>query len=141
MDSPPPSNLLLDPLSELTSIIQLNAFGLDLSGERTHIVLGDSFPITQEDRDRIAIASIRSGEIQDGVCAKAVLGLQGGEGEAVVVLDQRGYTVCAPFTFTFTFAAAPTQTIGQRGTVKARELADSAIAARSDIDHRHQDES
>ena len=92
MGSPPPSNLLLDPLSELTSIIQLNAFGLDLSGERTHIVLGDSFPITPEDRDRIAIESIRSGEIQPGVVAKAVLGLMGGEGEAVVVLDQRGYT-------------------------------------------------
>lgn len=91
MSSPPPSNILSDPVSELASALQMNAFGLDPA--TTSIVLEESFPITSEDRERIGLEAIRSGQIGEGVTAKAKIGLVGGEGNIVVVLDRRGYTV------------------------------------------------
>lgn len=89
--SPLPSNLLTDPLSELTSALQLNLFGLDPA--TTAVLVEECFPVTPEDRERIGIESVRSGQIGEGVTAKAKVGLQGGEGSMVVVLDRRGYTV------------------------------------------------
>lgn len=69
----------------------MNAFGLDAT--TTSIVIEESFPITPEDRERIGLEAIRTGQIGEGVTAKARVGLPGGEGVMVVVLDRRGYTV------------------------------------------------
>lgn len=94
LDLEPTSNLLLDPLSELIQVIQVNAFGLDTAApERTQLDLAQSFPLTPEDRERIARETIKSGQIQSGVEARAVLGLAGGEGSVTICLDRRGFTV------------------------------------------------
>jgi hypothetical protein len=92
MSSPPPSNILSDPVSELASALQMNAFGLDAS--TTAIVIEESFPITPEDRERVGVEAVRTGQIGEGVTAKARVGLMGGEGAMVVLLDRKGYTVC-----------------------------------------------
>jgi hypothetical protein len=89
--SPPPNNILSDPVAELVSALHMNAFGLDPT--TTSVVLEESFPITPEDRERVGVEAIRSGQIGEGVTAKAKVGLMGEEGQLVVVLDRRGYTV------------------------------------------------
>lgn len=90
MSSPPPSNILLDPIPELETAIRNNAFGINASSSR--VLLESSFPNTPEDKQRIASESQRDGSTKGEVVAKAEIGLLEG-GIAEVVLDRRGYTV------------------------------------------------
>lgn len=84
------SNLLLDPIEELTQVISINTFGLAPS-PTTQILLESSFPITDEDKVKVAEDAVRSGKNADAVKARANLGLL--EGDVLeVVLDKRGYT-------------------------------------------------
>lgn len=85
------SNLLMDPIEELTQVLSINSFGLAPS-PATQILLDDSFPINDEDKLRVAEETVRSGKIHDKVQARAKVGLL--EGDILeVVLDKRGYTV------------------------------------------------
>lgn len=85
------SNLLLDPIEELAQVISINAFGLSPS-PTTQILLDSSFPITDEDKVRVAEEAVRSGNVGERVRARANVGLL--EGDVLeVVLDRRGYTV------------------------------------------------
>lgn len=98
MSSPPPSNILLDPISELETALRTNAFGLDPS--TTQIIYPSSFPITSEDKERVITESRSSGSTGEGVIARAEVGLIEG-GLAEVVLDRRGYTVRSHRSFPF----------------------------------------
>lgn len=85
------SNLLMDPIEELTQVLSINSFGLAPS-PATQIILDNSFPINDEDKLMVAEETVRSGKINDKVQAKAKVGLL--EGDILeVVLDKRGYTV------------------------------------------------
>lgn len=88
------SNMLLDPIQELAQVLSMNTFGLAPS-PTTQILLEASFPITDEDKVRVAEEQVRSGEIGERVRARANVGLL--EGDVLeVVLDRRGYTVSLP---------------------------------------------
>jgi hypothetical protein len=90
------SNLLLDPIEELRQVLSINAFGLAPS-PATQIILDSSFPITDEDKVRVAEDAVRKGETEARVKGKAKVGLL--EGDILEVsLDKRGYTVCSPPT-------------------------------------------
>lgn len=93
MSSPPPSNILLDPITELETALRNNAFGINSSTSR--LIYESSFPVTPEDKQRIASDSPKSGTTAHEVIAKAEIGLLEGD-IAEVVLDRRGYTVCFP---------------------------------------------
>ena len=91
MDPDSGSNLLMDPIEELTQVLSINSFGLAPS-PTTQIILDSSFPINDEDKLRVAEETVRSGKINDKVQARAKVGLL--EGDVLeVVLDKRGYTV------------------------------------------------
>lgn len=90
------SNLLMDPIEELTQVLSINAFGLAPS-PATQIILASSFPINDQDKVRVAEDAVRSGKNADNVQATAKVGLL--EGDILdVVLDKRGYTVSHRFT-------------------------------------------
>jgi hypothetical protein len=85
------SNLLLDPIEELRQVLSINSFGLAPS-PATQILLDSSFPITDEDKVRVAEDAVRKGETEARVKGKAKVGLL--EGDILEVsLDKRGYTV------------------------------------------------
>jgi len=91
MSSPPPSNILLDPLTELSRALSSHAFGISTSSST---IIERSFPITQEDKESVSAEARQTGrgETSGRVCAVARIEvLEGGEVE--VVLDYRGYTV------------------------------------------------
>ncbi len=90
MSSPPPWNILADPITELETAIRTNAFGINSS--TSQIVYPSSYPITTEDKQRVASESRTSGQTGNDVIARAEVGLLEGA-TAEVVLDQRGYTV------------------------------------------------
>jgi len=91
MSSPPPSNILLDPLTELTQSLSENAFGISPSST----VLANpeyTFPITPQDKEGVKRESREKGRTMDRVRARCRVGLLEG-GVVEVVLDQRGYTI------------------------------------------------
>ena len=90
MPSPPPNNILLDPVPELEQALHTNAFGINPSS--THIVLSASFPLTAEEKAAVATTSRKTGMTGETVVARAMVGLVEG-GVVEVVLDRRGYTV------------------------------------------------
>lgn len=92
MSSPPLHNILEDPIAELEAALRAHAFGID---PVSHVLVDQSFPRT--DAERLSVASeARSTQQTPGkVQARAKIVLLGKEGEAEVVLDQRGYTVSA----------------------------------------------
>lgn len=86
--SPQASNILLDPVSELTAALKQHAFGIQSS----ELVLDQSFPLTTDDKQAVASSSKSSGRTDERVRAAAdIRPVEGGE--IHVVLDQRGYTV------------------------------------------------
>ena len=96
------SNTLLDPISELSTVLEHNAFGLSPDKALTEIILEGSYPITPEEKTAAATAARSgrqgrsqgegNGEEKKRVRASARIGLiEGGVG--IVILDQRGYTV------------------------------------------------
>jgi len=93
MTSPSPSDILLDPIPELESALRTNAFGINPSTSR--VIHCSSFPITPEDKQRIASDSASSGTTGTEVVAAAEIGLLEG-GIAQITLDRRGYTVRPP---------------------------------------------
>ncbi|ODN81838.1 hypothetical protein L202_02201 [Cryptococcus amylolentus CBS 6039] len=95
--SPPPTNVLLNPLPELISALASNAFGIR-PGPDSGVVEEATWPRTEEDVKLIRARLGRNGllEEKDGeekVRGKVKVGLIGGEGDLVVVLDQRGWTI------------------------------------------------
>lgn len=85
------SNLLLDPIEELQQVLSMNAFGLAPS-PATQILLEGSFPITDEDKIRVAQEGVQKGVTDSKVKCRAKVGLL--EGDILEVsLDSRGYTV------------------------------------------------
>ncbi|KAL7423061.1 hypothetical protein Q5752_002360 [Cryptotrichosporon argae] len=84
------SNILLDPLAELTSALTAHAFGLDPASS---VVPHASFPLTPEDRASVAAESRAGGVTSARVVGRARIVLLAGEGEAEVTLDRRGYTL------------------------------------------------
>jgi hypothetical protein len=91
MSSPPnPSNILLDPLPELTQAIKINLFGLDPSSST---LPAESYPSTPEEVQLVKASTSRRTALPKEIRAKAKIILL--EGDILdVVLDQRGYTVC-----------------------------------------------
>ena len=83
------SNILLDPIPELTEVLRTNAFGILPS---SHVIIEISFPNTEEDKASIREESAKSGLTSERVVARAKIGLLEG-GEIEVTLDRRGYTV------------------------------------------------
>lgn len=90
MSSPPPDNILLDPISELEAALKAHAFGLD---PRSAVLVDASFPRTADERATVASEANASKQTPERVIGRANLVLLDNEGEAQVVLDQRGYTV------------------------------------------------
>lgn len=85
------SNLLLDPIEELQQVLSINSFGLAPS-PATQILLESSFPITDEDKVRVATDAVQKGKTDERVKCRAKVGLL--EGDILEVsLDSRGYTV------------------------------------------------
>ncbi|ORY25946.1 hypothetical protein BCR39DRAFT_542682 [Naematelia encephala] len=90
MSSPPaPSNLLIDPLAELTSAIRSNSFGILPTSTP---IIERSFPITPEDKEAIKSESMSLGKPSSRAVARARVELLEG-GSVEIVLDQRGYTL------------------------------------------------
>ena len=86
------SNILLDPIPELTQALKTNSFGISSS----EVILEQSFPHTPEDKASVREESSKTGKTSERVVARARIGLLEG-GEIEVVLDQRGYTVSLVF--------------------------------------------
>lgn len=89
MSTPPPSNILTDPVAELTEAIRTNLFGLDPTST---VLLEQSFPITAEDKEAIRVESLKKQSTSERVVGKARVVLLEGDG-LEITLDQRGYTV------------------------------------------------
>ncbi|BEJ14068.1 hypothetical protein CspHIS471_0312420 [Cutaneotrichosporon sp. HIS471] len=90
MSSPPPDNILEDPIGELDAAIRSHAFGID---PLSHALVDQSFPRTNAERVSVASQVRATKQTTDRVHARAKIVLLEKEGEAEVVLDQRGYTI------------------------------------------------
>ncbi|KAL1408201.1 hypothetical protein Q8F55_005006 [Vanrija albida] len=90
MPTPPEHNLLLDPVAELRAALSSHAFGLDRA---TEVLLDASFPRTDAQRAEVKAEADASGETPARVVARASVVFLAGEGEAVVSLSGKGYTV------------------------------------------------
>ncbi|WVQ73266.1 hypothetical protein IAR50_002834 [Cryptococcus sp. DSM 104548] len=95
--SPPPTNILLNPLPELSSALASNAFGIR-PGPHSGIVEADTWPRTDEDFKLVKArlgpdGLLKETEGEQRVRGTVRVGLVGGEGDLVVVLDQRGWTI------------------------------------------------
>lgn len=88
MSSPPPDNILLDPLPELTAALESHAFGLTSFS----ILTGESYPRNEQEREAVRAQHASTGGTE-GVVGRARLVLLAGEGVVLVRFDQRGYTV------------------------------------------------
>jgi hypothetical protein len=90
MSSPPPDNILEDPITELEAALRAHAFGID---PRSHVLVDQSFPRTSAERATVTSEARSTQQTPGSVHARAKIVLLEKEGEAEVVLDQRGYTV------------------------------------------------
>lgn len=90
MSSPPPDNILLDPISELERALRDHSFGLD---SLSHVIVDASFPRTAGEREDVASEARAMKNTPERVVGRAKLVLLNNEGSAEVVLDQRGYSV------------------------------------------------
>ncbi|CAK9780665.1 hypothetical protein CC85DRAFT_330278 [Cutaneotrichosporon oleaginosum] len=90
MSSPPPSNILEDPIGELEAAIRAHAFGID---PLSHVLVGQSYPRTNAERIAVASEARSNKQTPESVRARAKVVLLENEGEAEIVLDQRGYTI------------------------------------------------
>lgn len=93
MSSPPPNNILTDPMSELEAALRAHAFGID---PLSHVLVEASFPRTAGERETVASEARATKHTPERVLGRAKIVLLANEGDADVVLDQRGYTVSAP---------------------------------------------
>lgn len=90
MSSPPPDNILTDPSSELHAALKSHAFGLDPSSA---VLEETCFPRTAEDMAAVAAEARGSKTTPSSVVGRARLVFLGDEGEAVVELSGKGFTV------------------------------------------------
>lgn len=88
-DSPPPDNILEDPLGELDAVLRSHAFGLVSYQLRPEV----SYPRTDDEKAKVRDEAKVEGHTPEGVAGRAQLTLLNDEGQADVLLDQRGYTV------------------------------------------------
>ncbi|GMK53693.1 hypothetical protein CspeluHIS016_0102790 [Cutaneotrichosporon spelunceum] len=88
--SPPPDNILEDPIGELEAALRAHAFGID---HHSCVLVDQSFPQTAAERALVASEARETKQTSDQVHARAKLVFLENEGEAEVVLDQRGYTI------------------------------------------------
>ncbi|EJT49390.1 hypothetical protein A1Q1_01485 [Trichosporon asahii var. asahii CBS 2479] len=93
-DSPPPDNILEDPLGELDAALKSHAFGLASYQLRPEV----SYPRTDDEKAKVRDEAKAEGHTPEGVAGRAHLVLLKNEGEADILLDQRGYTVSHPNT-------------------------------------------
>ncbi|KAK4684983.1 hypothetical protein P7C73_g5182, partial [Tremellales sp. Uapishka_1] len=88
MSSPPPTHLLLDPVTELSTSLSLNAFGL-----KTYVVLTDqSYPFTDADKATVLQDAMQTGAVAKEIRAKGRIEVLEG-GEVGLELDMRGWTI------------------------------------------------
>ncbi|WVQ83034.1 hypothetical protein IAT38_005172 [Cryptococcus sp. DSM 104549] len=92
MSSPPTSNILLNPLSELTAALASSSFGI-LPPPTSRPLEEVCFPLTPEDLKSVEEESRRIRGISERVVGRAKVGLLAGEGEVVVKLDRSGWTI------------------------------------------------
>lgn len=88
-DTPPPDNILEDPLRELDAALKSHAFGLLSYNLKPEV----SFPQTDAERTKVKDEARKEGHTPEGVVGRAHLVLLNDEGEVEILLDSRGYTV------------------------------------------------
>lgn len=109
-DSPPPDNILEDPLGELDAALKSHAFGLASYHLRPEV----SYPRTADEKAKVRDEAKAEGHTPEGVAGRAHLVLLSDEGEADVLLDQRGYTVSHRERLSRTFRAVRSSKANQR---------------------------
>jgi hypothetical protein len=87
MRSPPPSNILLDPLPELRQALKTNQWGILSS----NILEESSYPRTEEERRTVREESRSGGRTSGRVVGRAEVAVE--EGGLAIGLDRRGWTV------------------------------------------------